>query len=329
MAKPSSFRSYLDSTGQLPADALLGRIVLFTITDQQTDRDDLVKWFDELGLNHALLPAEIKPVDAFKKATSEAKEEYDLGNGRYASILCRDVDSNSEYIQRQITREIRDGSRKRLAYSKVIECVFYRARPGVGGKLEKGSERVRVSIDADGVAVGEREKMQEIAAGIKARYERYYKFLDGNKMRAVIREYLKYLNAIEIKGGVYFVHANREKELAAVKALVDRLGGGCYMQTIPLVDLANERQMVVDAFQREAAQRLEEIVRDVAELRSTRKKITAEAYTKIRQRYDTVMEQANEYLRTLNVSQDTTASAAELALDSLVALQTDMLGAAS
>lgn len=327
MAKPSEFRSYLDSTGNLPADALLGRIVLFTIADQQTKRDDLVQWFDDLGLNPALLPAEIKPVDAFKKATSEAKEEYELGNGRTAAVLCREVSSTSEYIMRQITREVRDGSRRRLAYSKAIECVFYRAR-AEAGKLVRGTERVRITIDPDGVGPAERDKVREIANEIETRYQRYANFLDGNKLRAVVREYLKYLNAIEIKGGVYFVHANRQKELDSLRTLVDRLAG-CSMQTIPLVDLANERQMVVDAFQREASQRLEEIVRDISELRGSRKKITADAYAKIRARYDRVMDQASEYLRTLNISQDSTASAAELALDSLVTLQTEMLGAAS
>ena len=165
MAKPSDLRSYLDSTGDLPADALLGRIVLFTIADQQTKRDDLVQWFDELGLNPALLPAEIKPVDAFKKATSEAKEVYELENGRYAAVLCRDVQSNSEYNMRQITREIRDSSRRRLAYSKAIECVFYRAR-AEKGKLVRGTERVRVTIDPDGVGPSERDKIREIAQGI-------------------------------------------------------------------------------------------------------------------------------------------------------------------
>ncbi len=328
MAKQSALRDYLDKSGGLPADALLGRIVLFTIADQQTERDDLVKWFDELGLNHALLPAEIKPVDAFKKATSEAKEEYLLSTGRTAAVLCREVTSDSEQIIRQITREIKDGKRRRLGYSKAIECVFYRARPGQGGKLARGTERLRITIDADGISAEERPKMQEIAQGITARYERYSRFLDGNKMRAVVREYLKYLNAIEIKGGVYFVHANRQAELDSLRTLVDRLSG-CSMQTIPLVDLENERQMIVDAFQREASQRLDEIVRDISELRASRKNITADAYAKIRARYDRVMDQANEYLRTLDISQDSTASAAELALDSLVTLQTEMLGAAS
>ena len=47
----SSLKSYLDEYDDLPADALLGRIVLFTITDEPVSLSDLTKWFDDAGLD--------------------------------------------------------------------------------------------------------------------------------------------------------------------------------------------------------------------------------------------------------------------------------------
>jgi hypothetical protein len=325
MPPKSDLRRYLDQAGELPDDVILGRIVLFTIADLRVRRDDLVKWFEELDLNPAKLPPEIKPVDAYKKATSEAKQEYALPDGNTVTYLCRDVSSTPTYIHRQITREVRDPNRRRLQYDKAIESVFYRPKTGADGRVVNGSERLRLTIDAPkGLTAEEQEKIKEITADVESRYLRYRDYLDGQKVRGVIRDYVKYLNAIELKGGVYFVHQNRTDELIRLQTLVSRLTG-CWMNLLPLVDLASEREMVIEAFQREAQEALNEVVKECAHLRFTRKSVSPEAYAKVRQKFDHVMNQASEYLRSLEINQDITGAAAELALESLIDLQKQML----
>lgn len=322
----SEIKEYLDSTGTMPEDALIGRIVLFTISDEPIAQQDISDWFDELRLNPTLLPPPIKAVDAYKKATSLIDgQEYDLGGGLTATLLCRDVASPNQYIVRHVMREVRDSKNRVLTYDKVIEATFYRPVIGKDGRAQRGTERFRLTVINDDLRPGERGRMDATILKIEDSYKRYHGYLDGQKLRAVIRSYLKYLNAIEIKGGVYFINSNRVPELTQLQTLVSRFGGKCRMDLIPLVDLGAQRDMVVEAFQREAAEALNEIVQEVAHLRTTRKKITPKAYAAIRVRYDEVIAQAKEYLRTLGISQDVTAGAAELALDSLIQLQTDML----
>lgn len=318
-APPSTLRAYLDEAGDLPPDALLGRIVLFTITDEAISRSDLEMWFKELDLNTGLLPPEIKAVDAFKKATSEAKDTYEMSRGRTALVLCRDVLSNHNCVKRQITREVKDARARTLSYSKAIDCTFYRSVSGAGG------ERVSIAVDPQGLDAEERENVNVIAQAIKHRYQRYYQFLDGNKLRAIVRNYLKHMNAIELKGGVYFIHASRDEELSRLTELVERFGGGCQLHTIPIVDIERERQFIAQAFEREASQSLQDIAKEARELVKTRKRITASMYARIKERYDDVLAKASEHMMTLQVSQDVTGAAAEVALNSLTALQEEML----
>lgn len=315
--------------GDLPDDVLLGRIVLFTITDQPVTRQQLEQWFIAENLNTALLPPEIKPVDAFKKATSEAKEKYSLPNGQEAVVLCRDVTSTPEFVRRQITREVKDSRARTLSYSKAIDCTFYRAKlvklANGTSQTQRGSERVHIKVDPTGLGSAELQAVQDIATKIQARYTRYYNHLDGNRLRAVVRDYMKHLNAIELKGGVYFIHVAHSDELARLRTVVHKFGGGCQLHTVPLVDIERERKMVAAAFEREASENLQEIAAECRALRATRKNITPSAYGKIKQRYDEVVKKAGEHMVTLQVSQDITGAAAEVALDALLELQEELL----
>lgn len=325
--KASTLKNYLDESGELPQDVLLGNIVLFTINDGEYSRDQVAQWFDELMLNPEFIPEPNKAVDAYKKATSEADDfEYALHDGNSAHLLVRDVDNGKEMIVRHLVREVRDSRKQRLAYAKIGEAVFY--RPSVrGGKTVPGSERFRLTIDNSTLLTGEREAMQEpVVAQISRQYARYVDYMDGMKVRAMVREYVKHLNSVALKPGVYFVHVSRKAELDRLATLVDRLGHGCFMHLVPLVDLEQQRDRVIEAFQVEAEHNLAEIVAKIQHVRASRKSITPDAYAKLKREYDQVINRAMEYTRTLNVSQDRTAGAAEVALDALVALQTDMLG---
>jgi hypothetical protein len=317
----STLSKYLDDTGHLPADVVLGRVVMVTITDEPVAHADVSKWFMQNHLNSSFLPPPIKAVNAFKKATTQVDgEKYDLGGGLTASVLTRDVSSTDDFICRHIVREVKDSANRRLAFDKTIECYFYRAKNGVAG-----TERFRMTIDNDPLRPGERDRMDGLIKDIQARYNRYVNYLDGQALRAIVRNYLKFLNGIEIQGGTYFVHSSRNNELQALKRVVELMGGGCRMHLIPLVNLDSERQMVIDAFQRDASSALMDIVVEINRVKATRATFTPAMYAKIRDKYDTVMKQAQEHLRTLGASQDLTASAAELALDALVEVQTSVL----
>lgn len=322
-AAKSDLRKYLDQAGELPRDVLLGHVVMFTIRDGEYDRDTVAQWFDELMLNPAFVPAPNKAIDAFKKATSMVDDtEYPL-RGNTAHVLVRDVASDSETLTRHFIREVTDAKKRRLAYAKIGEATFYRAAVR-GGKVQPGTERIRIGFDADSLYKDEKPEAARIKAEVDAAYDRHVRYMDGMKVRAMVRDYTLSLNAILLKQGVYFVHVNRVDELLRLQTLVHRLPG-CRLELMPLVDLKEQRDMVVEAFQTEATESLTDVVKAIQHVRETRKKITPDAYAKIKEQYDAVMLRAKEYGRTLKVNQDRTAGAAEIALEALAALQAQML----
>lgn len=323
----SALGQYLDEVGQLPRDVLLGTLALYTVCDGEYRLQDLVDHFGELGMDASHLPVATKPIDAFKRATTESDDyEYELDDDKIAHVLVRDVRSDSEVVVRHLTREIRDSQKQKLGYAHVGTATFYRAvQDPATGRMRPGSERVKVSIDNSVLEPHERSSMQAMVTEIQARYDRYVNYLDGQKVRAMVRSYLlKKLDALQVKPSVYFVHVSRTDELEKLKQVVDRLGESS-MHHLPVIDLPSQRAMVVEAFQTEAVAALEGLVKEISRVRESRKSITADAYNKLKAEYDATLKRTREYARLLGSVRSMTEGAEEVAQAALNRLQKEML----
>jgi hypothetical protein len=330
--KEGALGDYLKEVDELPPGSLIGHLVMFTIMDTPIERDWLVKQFDDLGLDQSRLPPPVVALDAFKKATSSAKDRYTLEpSGNTVQVMCRERKSDKNRVIRQITVEVRDASgENELSYSKGIECTFFRPRRDAANhQINQKSARALFQVVEDGKPPLDEEgkaRLHKISDEIEARFEHHAHYLDGDKIRAVVRNYLRHqINAIELRGGTYFVPDTHVDELIRLRTLVERIENGCNMIDFALPALSRHRELIVEAFQKDAADKLAQIVSDIADLRDTRKNITPAAYSKVKERYDTVMSQAEEYLTRLELNQDVTAAHAEIALASLEALQEDMV----
>jgi hypothetical protein len=62
---------------------VLGYLVLYSVFDGQVTRNDLERWFGELGLDPGFVPPPIRAVDAFEKVTGPAgiRATYPLDPG--------------------------------------------------------------------------------------------------------------------------------------------------------------------------------------------------------------------------------------------------------
>ena len=304
----------------IPIDRLLGRLVLFTITDEKIRRDDVVTWFEDLALDEALLPMQNKAVDAFKKATSATKTTYPMSRDRVGILMCRDVSSSPDYIRRQITREVKDGSKKRLSYEEACTVIFSRAKNGdqTTARLETRLNPARLE---DEELPFVRAEMREI----RERYESHLEYLDSQKVRYMVRDYLKKLNAIEIKGGVYFVHVSRDDELNRLSDLVNRFGGDCMMHMIPMVDREADRAFVVRKFEREAAETLTNLTKEINEIVGSGNPVAPSTFARLKSKFDEVVGNAEEHVLTLQISQESTTASAEVAQNALAELADRMV----
>lgn len=327
----TTLSEYIAENASLPQDVVLGHIVWFEVADGAYSGPDLTASFDRHGLNPAFLPAGINPADAYEKAAKSVeglKYPVQLADGSKgkAEILVREAARNDNQIVRQLIREIRNESQKRLAHDKVGEFVFYRPRVDANGKIDHTTARIRSSLDTL-VGVEERKVLGDMVGDFDRAFERFRNYHDGQKLRAVLRNYLGHLNAVLMKSSVYFVHVNRADELNRLRAFTDDFDGlSLVMWQIP--DLAHHRTEVVEAFQREAEKELANVVAEIQKVRDTRRgNPTPAQFARLKGMYDSVVARAGEHTRTLSLAQTRTSTAAEMALEALVRLQQDVLKA--
>lgn len=329
--------SYVQETGQLPDAVMLGFFTYFTISEDEdapVEHSVLERAFDDLGLNPSFLPAPNRPVDAFKKATRDAEakggtrggEHLELADGRRMNLLVRDVANTKEKVVRHLVRELVDPAGVRLAYETVGEAVFYHAElVSTTGRRKPTGHLLRVSINYDELTEPEKPKMERVRERIIAGYEHDCRYIDGMKLRAMVRDYVLYLNAVQLKPGVYFVHKSRSEEMRKLIALCDLLKNGSSMVAHPMVDLPAMREEVLEKFEAEAETRVAALCDDIANAMSSQTRITTDTLERFRTRYRQLTAKATEYTSTLGLAQERTAIHLERAMTKLIALQDKLI----
>jgi len=334
---------YRHSTAQIIAehpDMFIGALVWFSIAGTVTYVDGkrttipvsvsyetLKQHFDDLNLDASFLPSPIREVDAFRAASTAAKDNYPLPtDGQYAELLVREVTFDSDQVIRHVMREVRDTRGEKLSYDHVATLKFFRGGRIAEGKRHPG-DHYRTQI-LHGLAPLDREHVQNLVATFEANYTTLSESLQSQALRAVIRNYVSYLNAIIVKptGGVYFVHHSRQPTLDALQELVRRIGQGCSFEQFPLVNTHDSRQMLTEAFQSEVENACRELLAEIAALnekaRAHGDRINVKKYAEMNGRYQEVLSRSEEYTRVLGLSQGRAGAALELAMDSVMDLAT-------
>lgn len=308
----SEIKKYLEDTGKLPEDALLGYIAFTLGADGEHDRDALVDEFERRGLSTAHIPPLSRSVDAFKKGIRAFEgHKYPLTRTTTASILFREVDSPNptEVSLRVIMREERNDAQSMLRYDKVGEVKLYRG-PRRGGVVDDSGARFSWGIAGD-VDDNERARLTVLGSQVRAEYERYLATLEGTRVRALILDFLKKeLQSVPLKASVHFVpisHAATLHEFAGAVASLE----GCKVDLVPLVDLMDQRDHVLGALQADTEATLGDLLVDLNKARSAR--TTPKTYAALRARYDAIMARSNHYAELLDLSVERTTGATDVA----------------
>jgi hypothetical protein len=241
---------YRQSTAQIIAEhpaMFIGALVWFSIAGTVTyvnnkrttipvsaSYQTLKQHFDALNLDASFLPPPIRKVDAFRAASTAAKDNYPLPTeGQYAELLVREVTFDPDQVIRHVMREVRDTRGEKLSYDHVATLKFFRGGRIAEGKRHPG-DHYRTQI-LHGLAPLDREHVQNLVATFEANYTTLSESLQSQALRAVIRNYVSYLNAIIVKptGGVYFVHHSRQPTLDALQELVRRDRPGLLLRAVP------------------------------------------------------------------------------------------------
>jgi len=319
----SSLSKYLTSSGRLPEDALLGYLALTTGADGAHDREALVEEFQKAGLDAKRIPQPSRSIDAFKKATrAHDKAQWPLGQGVTAVARLEEAKArNPEVEVRIIMRHKRDDVRGALTdWERLGELRFFRA-VRVGDKVDESSARLQLVVEPD-LEAAERERVIQMAGRIKMEWERFRTTLDGVKIRTLLLDYLKSLQAIQLKPSVNFVPVAHAPQLHALSEAI-RVLNGCRVDLIPLVDLADQRERLLEAFTSEHSEDMSDLVAKMQEAR--KKNVSPLVYSQLRARYDELTSRAARYADLLDDQTITVSAATDVAKASLTALAGNLL----
>ena len=114
---------------QLNPDTLLGYLEFHSIADFKIRKADLAMLWSKHNLSNSFLPGDIRPCDAFRRATTAAQGEVQAnwnGSQYNARLLVREVKSEAGEIVRLLVSEILDRKNQVLDYCTAGKITFIR-----------------------------------------------------------------------------------------------------------------------------------------------------------------------------------------------------------
>ena len=223
----------------------IGWIFWYLIAEAPTDKVVVADAFHKSGLPSAYAFPEIRPVDAFKRATKSIEGRVQLPNENKFEFLVRKVRSaNKNEVLRHLVVEENSVQDRKLSYDpKAAIMRFDHDQRTIDYSVHSSEAFVKDAIDT-----------------FAANYRLFLNTYDGPSKRRTARSVLLDLSATALKetGGVYLVPRENEELLFQLIAFIKGLPG-CQVYKMPVEDTAESRDMVRDLVTSKAETLLTEI----------------------------------------------------------------------
>jgi hypothetical protein len=266
----SSITNYTDAIDNLPEEAFLGSLLWFSISQADVNlelaRDELTR----SGLDTRALRKILRPVDAFKKATREFAHKFKPVDGIRSEIMVRPVGEDGEQAHRHLILEraqVQAGKKRRVFYEKVGEIVFNRGSKKNGEYTGFSVESRRTTMNL-GVPLTDDEDawLTGHLADFEERFNHLLTHMDSHAVRSFVREYIDRLGGTCVKesGGLYFVAQEHVDEITALGRWVKLIGSEFH--SLPLLNLSEQRDMILAAFEDETVAELERLSVEVGKI---------------------------------------------------------------
>jgi hypothetical protein len=336
----AEYRTRAEQVFRENPDAILGSLLWYSVTEGDTkvrvSRDDLVRWFDEAGLNPAFLPPELSPVNAFRSGSTNLTLKYKIDKHRTATLRFKEVAYTNDYVLRHLLRDVtdnQDGGSHTTAH--VASLRFTR-----NGK-SKASQGYKVSVldhlveyDLDNNKTGntyplsdqDRAQVELILGKFQQAYAIKATFYEAQAIRELIRKVFTSTNAILAKkaGGVYFIHTDHQPTVDAIQKVLRSIGNGCDLFQTPLFDLPDALELISSGLYKEINNDVESIMRKVSELNGKygNGKIPAKQYANLLDDYQTAAGRVEDIVVRTDQTQELAGSALEVAQMALAEMST-------
>lgn len=311
MTAPTLITSnYQDAIANLPPEAFLGSLLWFTISQADVNLTQARTDLQALGLDDALLRKGFRPVDAFRKATNEIEHKFAPENNQRANFLVRQVGQDSGQSHRHVVLERAEygtGHKRRLAYDTVAEIVFTRGtkKNGTYSGYQVQAKRVGLLVDLN---PEEEAWLTHRLDNLLPRFHHLMEHMDSHAVRSFVRDYIYSLQGILAKesGGLYFVRQEHADTIANLGKWVQSVGSSFH--SLPLLNMADQRQMIMQALEDETVKEVERLMDDIATiLKDPNRTITDATFDQFTQSATDMQQRLADYYKTLGQRSDRAA----------------------
>ena len=213
-----------------PGDSALGCLVWYSVSEVKIPRDEMLELALNANLPEKYLPAPVRPVDAYRRATGEVQGTLRSEKGLTETLLVREVCADKEFVVRHIVKETADKLNKELTYQEKCGVFTY----------HREVEMLTVADLTDQDAAEAADRAKEL-------FEIYRRYYTSEHVRRMIKSVLNDCKALSLRpsGAVYFIPKKYRDEIESLGNFVKNLpDGSVEFHKMPVVDMEEQRQML-------------------------------------------------------------------------------------
>lgn len=266
----AAMANYTDAIQALPSEAFLGSLLYFSISQADVHLENARRDLTAAGLSTDTLRKNLRPIDAFRKASKRFEKKFKPVNGVRSELMVRPVGEDSDEAHRHLILEravVQAGKKRRVFYEKVGEIVFNRGAKK-NGQYEGHGVRCRRTTEHLGSALTNEEDqwLTEQLATFEDHYDHQLNYMDSHAVRTFVREYIYDLSGTCVKesGGLYFVKQDHVDEIKRLADWVRTIGSEFH--SLPLLNLTDQREMILEAFEEESIAEAERLMTEVKKI---------------------------------------------------------------
>lgn len=265
---------YTDAIAALPDEAFLGSLLYFSISAADVHLGNARRDLTAAGLATDGLRKNLRPIDAYKKASKRIDKKLKEVDGVRSEFMVRSVgeDANQAYAHIVLERAQfgAGGKKRRLLYHKVGEIRFTRGKKQADGSyVDHGVEVLRTTSNmppGQELRADEDQWLTEQLLTFEDHYDHLLNYLDSHAVRTFVREYIYSLSGICVKesGGLYFVKQDHADEIERLATWVRSIGSE--FNDLPLLNLGKQKAMIMEAFEDETVKETERLMAEVGKI---------------------------------------------------------------
>jgi hypothetical protein len=264
----------------------LGMLVWYTVPESVwVHYDDFAKHAMTLNAPVAKLKAP-KPNDVFLRGCTSIEGQYrKVATGTpdvYANYLIRKAGSDSDWVCKQIVRELVDQDEHQISFEVLGDLRFHKQTFEIEAHMAFGADD---------------EVFPTMVGDIKTYFKDKEFLLTAYTIREGFRHALEGpLLGLSVRsaGGIYFVSETQLVSLAALEGLANELPGVRF-HIMPLWDDEKQREMVKEAFEDDSVGELEKLMGEMTEVISKKGKLTIKQLESFQARFTEHRNRTKEY----------------------------------